>query len=398
MPKLKKRADGRYSRQVYLGLGEDGRRQYKTVYGASPKEVDDKVSELRIQLKKGIDLSAKNEKFKEWSAMWLASKKGNVSAVYYSGLEGKVSALNDALGDYPIGKIIPADIQSFINAIAEKNPHTNRPSAKKTLRDFKGIVEQIFCLAIENRVVDFNPAQYVRIPARAPKETRRALTEEEQQWIVDTPHRAQRAAMIMMYAGLRRGEVIPLQWKDIDLSNGTIHVAKSVEMVNGKAHQKSGGKTLSSERVVDIPNRLIAFLQKEKGKASPLELVCPAANGGMMGETAFRRMWESYLTDLNFKYGNRMDTTGKPAKSKCNPNGIPRTIPPITAHWLRHTFATMLYLSGIDVLTARDQLGHSDIKTTLDIYTHLDRKYKRRSMSKLNDYLDPISTEEKSAK
>ena len=64
------------------------------------------------------------------------------------------------------------------------------------------------------------------------------------------------------------------------------------------------------------------------------------------------------------------------------------TIPKFTPHWLRHTFATLLYLSGVDVLTAKEQLGHSDIKTTLSIYTHLDATYKRRSMNKLDTYLD----------
>ena len=62
-------------------------------------------------------------------------------------------------------------------------------------------------------------------------------------------------------------------------------------------------------------------------------------------------------------------------------------IPNITAHWLRHTFATMLYFAGVDLLTAKEQLGHSDIKTTLEIYTHLDNQFKRKSMDKLDRYL-----------
>lgn len=68
-------------------------------------------------------------------------------------------------------------------------------------------------------------------------------------------------------------------------------------------------------------------------------------------------------------------------------------IPSITAHWLRHTFATLLYLAGVDVLTARDQLGHSDIKTTLEIYTHLDKIYKRHSMDKLSRYISGEKSE-----
>lgn len=392
MPKLKKRADGRYSRQVYIGLGDDGRRRYKTVYGATQKEVDDKALEVRVSLKKGIDISAGKEKFGDWSKTWIAGKKDNVSEVYYAGLCSMVKLLNDKIGCIAISKIIPADLQAIINDLAAYNPHTGKPTAQKTLRAIRNTASQVFSTAIENRVLEFNPAQYVHIPAKSPRKERRALTPEEQRWIVDTPHRAQRAAMIMMYAGLRRGELIPLQWKDIDLDKGTISVTKSVEIIHGKARQKDGGKTENSRRVVDIPNRLIDFLRNEKGGATPLELVCPSAAGSMMSDSSFRRMWESYLTELNFKYGNRMDKSGNLAKSKYNPSGIERTIPPITAHWLRHTFATMLYLSGVDVLTARDQLGHSDIKTTLEIYTHLDKTYKRRSMSKLNEYLESIET------
>ena len=55
---------------------------------------------------------------------------------------------------------------------------------------------------------------------------------------------------------------------------------------------------------------------------------------------------------------------------------------------LRHTFCTMLYFAGVDVLTAQQQMGHSDAKTTLGIYTHLDSIHKRKQMSKLDDYLE----------
>jgi integrase len=108
----------------------------------------------------------------------------------------------------------------------------------------------------------------------------------------------------------------------------------------------------------------------------------------MFSSQAWRTMWESYLKDLNVKYGA---FTKK--MRKCRPGGVPMMIPNITPHWLRHTFATLLYLAGVDVLTARDQLGHADIKTTLGIYTHLDKIYKRKSMNKLDDYLKPQSEE-----
>lgn len=89
------------------------------------------------------------------------------------------------------------------------------------------------------------------------------------------------------------------------------------------------------------------------------------------------------MKELNNKYGKKV----KISKSKFT-HGSPMTIPPITAHWLRHTFATLLYLSGVDVLTAKDQLGHADVKTTLNIYTHLDQEFKDKDIAKLDYYLD----------
>lgn len=88
---------------------------------------------------------------------------------------------------------------------------------------------------------------------------------------------------------------------------------------------------------------------------------------------------------LNEKYGDFSDLPKQ--KSRFSPGGLPMRIPNITAHWLRHTFATMLYFAGVDIMTAKEQLGHSDIKTTLEIYTHLDSKFKRKKMNKLNEFI-----------
>ena len=63
-------------------------------------------------------------------------------------------------------------------------------------------------------------------------------------------------------------------------------------------------------------------------------------------------------------------------------------IPAFTAHWLRHTYVTLLYMSGVDVLTAKEQAGHADIKTTMEIYTHLDSEFKKHNISKLDEYLE----------
>jgi hypothetical protein len=383
------RADGRIAVQVYIGR-VDGKRKYKTVYGTTQKEADQKADEIRQKLKKGIDIARAEDDFEIWAKRWLRHKKTDVSRNHYVDIESKVSYINSLIGSISLSAIRTADLQDIIDDLAISNAKTGRPTSKKTLSDYKCVMHQILDLAVENRVIDYNAAQYVRIPQNAPKGSRRALSDAEQQWIVDTPHRARTAAMIMMYAGLRRGELIPLQWAAIDFKQRTITINKFVEIISGHPELKEYGKTDASCRTVDIPKRLSDYLENQfaESGASPFELVCPDSNGRMMSESAFRRMWESYIRDLNFKYGNRIDKKGNLAKSKYNKNGVEITIPKFTPHWLRHTFATLLYLSGVDVLTAKEQLGHSDIKTTLSIYTHLDATYKRRSMNKLDTYLD----------
>lgn len=258
----------------------------------------------------------------------------------------------------------------------------------KAVRDIaSGIME----MCVENRVIEYNTFHAVELPKvrRKSENERRALTAEERRWIEETPHRAQTAAMIMMYAGLRRGELIPLLWSDIDLEKGTINVNKSVEMLDGHPSVKSGGKTENATRIVYIPQALVDYLA---GVQRDSMLVVHMNNGQMYTQNAWRSLWNTYIKDLNLKYADfgSYIVDGKPMerpKSKCRPGGVPILIPQFTAHWLRHTFITLMYLSGVDVLTAAEQAGHSDVKITMEIYTHLDAEYKKRTMDKLDYYV-----------
>lgn len=392
-------------KRVYLGKGSSGKPIYKAVTGKTEEEATEKALQIKIARRKGINVTADRDTFKKWADRWLALKQGDVSAGRYDVYSYAVNKM-ERLWYIPIIKVSTGDVQDVINALAQSNPHTGKPTAKKTLIDVKSAAKQIFQLAIEQRVIEYNPAEAVRIPRKAPQSERRALTKEEQQWIIDTPHRAQRGAMIMMYAGLRRGELIPLLWSDIDLKAKTIDINKSVEIIKGKSVQKDGeAKTEASIRTIDIPQQLVDFLTFEKKKdgitpETEDTLVVRSAKGKMLTESGWKRLWDAYWNVLNLKYGDFTEYKkahpeidfDKP-ESIHNPHGVPPMIPPITAHWLRHTFATLLYLAGVDVLTARDQLGHADIKTTLEIYTHLDKLYKRHSMDRLSQYISGDKSE-----
>ena len=384
--KYKKRADGRYQTKVYIGT-QDGKEKYRYVYAYTVAELEEKAEALRYSMRKGLQVLSGDQPFSVWAERFLRLKQAKVAEVYYAGMAGRISFWNKAVGDLPLSMITRSILQMALDELAVRNPRTGKPTSHKTLVDYRITAAAVFELAISDRALEFNPATRLEISASREKETRRALTEEEQEWILSTPHRAQTAAMIMMLAGLRRGEVIPLQVKDIDLADGTITVNKSVKMVNNRSVVKPGGKTPTATRQVDMPRRLIIYLSQALADRSPFDLVCTDTGGRMLSETAFRRMWESYLIELNLAHGKFTDG----APSRFDPKGVPMVIPRITPHMLRHTCATNLVLAGVDAVTAKEQLGHTDIQTTLNIYTHVTAEHKKSQIQKVDDYFSARS-------
>ena len=386
--KIIKRADGRYQTQIYLGRNKDGKKEYKYFYAKKKSDLENIIDEVRASMRNGIDIKKGDQVFSELASKWLKTKNGNVSPQWYMSLNSFVKTFNSYFGNKKIKDITEADIEEVINDQFKINPNTKKPASKKHLKELRGTARAIFKYAIgKDKSINFNPAIEVDIPSKAQESIkRRALTDSEQQWILDTEHRAKRAAMIMMYSGLRRGELVVLTWSDINLDEGTISVNKSSEVVGGQFLIKDSAKSAAGIRVIDIPRRLVDYLKAETRDSI---LVCTDAHGRLHTDSSWRGMWDSYLKEINFRHGDFSPFQNRP-QSKFDPKGIPFVIPRFTAHWLRHTYCTLLYHAGIDVLTAMKQMGHADVNTTLSIYTHLDSIYKRKAMSKLDTLLEEV--------
>lgn len=379
--KNNKRADGRLETTVTIGHDENGKPLRKHLYAKSAKELNEKVVSIKMSIGKGLDISAQNDTFKTWADIWLKLKKPNIGNSQYKHYLSYLKCLNGYIGEVSIKDIRLIHIQEIINSLFEENPNTGKHSSKKLLTEIKNTAKQVFEFAIDNKVIDYNPAAKVQIPKKAISEERRALTEEEQAWISETPHRMQTASMIMMYAGLRRGELIPLTWDDIDLKRKKLSVNKAVDLTNNKAELKAT-KTKAGNREVDIPDILADYL-KTIEKTS--DLVCPSSSGNMHTATSWRSAWDSYLLDLNLKYGKE-----KGRKSKYDPRFKGITIEKITPHMLRHTYCTNLILAGVTPTTVQQQMGHANIQITLDIYTHITSEFKENDMQKYNNFLKKV--------
>jgi len=227
------RADGRIAVQVYLGHDENNKRKYKTVYGNTQKEADEKALQVKLAMRKGIDVSAMNDTFEEWADRWLRVKEAEVKSGQYVAYKSAVESIKRFIGDREVSKLRAADFQDIFIDLSKKNDNTGRPSSKQTLHIRRIAAANIMQLAVDNRVLDYNPVLATKLPKTKPPEKRRALFDHEQQWVTDFDRRARCSAMIMMHAGLRRGELIPLTWNDIDLKNSLIDINKSADCVKG---------------------------------------------------------------------------------------------------------------------------------------------------------------------
>lgn len=385
---MKKRKDGRYQKNIYIGVDESGKRKYKTVCGKSKKEVEAAAAELKQKLGRGIDITS-DDTYGNWKTRWLVIQKGLQTPTQYKTLERYLKHFSE-LEDYKISKLTIADFQKIISDLAVKNPTTKKPTARKSLKEFIATVSRIFEYAIENRALDFNPLKYVKIPKNAKKQQdRRALTLDEQRLIINTPHRGRLPAMIMMLAGLRRGECLGLQWCDIDISKGEINVHQTLAFDGNNSFIKDGTKTEAGVRTVDMPSVLTNYL-KNLAPHKPFDYVVTNTRGNIMTNSSWRRLWESYLTCLNLELFNSQQSKviGIKPRSKFCPDGVPQVLEPFTAHCLRHTHATNLFYAGYDVLYIQHQLGHTKPETTLNIYTHLMKEQNEQPTQKLDEFLN----------
>lgn len=372
MAQYKKRSDGRYRTKVY----DTENHKYVYIYAKSVSELKKKEAELRRQIDTGINISSADDTFNQWLERLIKVKKTELTESEYRTFCFRASYFGENVGNLPLKNINQQLLQPYVNELFEANPTTGKQTSKRTLQRYISVASSVFEYAIENRAIEFNPCKYLKIPKQAKTEERRALSPSERKWIEETEHRAKPAAMLMMYSGLRRGEATALQWSDIDFKNNTITVNKSYDFKNDIIKNP---KTKAGVRIVSVPDKLIQYLSTLEKKSI---YVLTTATGKMLTNSSWQTMWNSYMVDLNLKYG-----VSTIKRAKYDPRGQVITIETFSPHCLRHTFCTIMYEAGIDVLTAKEQMGHSDIRTTLAIYTHLDSQHKKKNISKLDEYL-----------
>lgn len=240
------------------------------------------------------------------------------------------------------------------------------------------LLSSILEKAVKWQVIAYNPCRRIDAPKIAHKEAA-YLDEYQAQELLEClssePLQYRAAISLLLYSGMRRGELCGLEWSDIDFENDVIDINKTSLYLSDRGIFNDETKTASSRRVIKLPPDVMSLLLEHRRKQLETRLsIC--------------NKWEN--NDKVFTQWN-----GRPI----HPDTLTRwfsefvkrhNLPPIHLHSLRHTNATLLIASGTDLRTVSKRLGHSNMTTTGNIYTHAIKSADERAAETLSDILHPL--------
>lgn len=366
------RSDGRYMGWYY----PPGSSKRKPAYSKDPEALYQKIQALQNPAPVHLTFAAAAESWydKNWDSIDDGTK-ACYNAHYHRAVE--------YFGDTPIADITSADVQNHLELMKDQG------YAKGTIQKQKIMYRMIFRHAIVcqelPREISVNPVDNVRVPKGAKPPVKREAPEDE----IVRKIRAQAATaywgifpLFLIATGLRKSEALAVQWGDIDFKNRTISVHKSVSYRTGAPKTKCP-KTEAGLRQVPLLEPLEAVLHRPKGAANT-DYIFPGEDPSKpLPASAYKRRWLHYCKDMGFVTVTPESRTSKSGRTYT----VQHYRPTLTAHVLRHGYATLLFEAGVDVYTAQKLLGHKDVETTLAVYTHLRNRKKDESLHLLHDYI-----------
>lgn len=339
------------SKYITKSFTFEGKRYY--VRGKTEKDARIKAILKQRDLEEGKRKIDKNMLVSEWAKEWLrVYKEPTTSAKHYNNIVCIMDGIIlPKIGQMQMKNIKPVHLQGVLN--------DSTKYASSYIQKIHSILKYMFKDAYYNHLVLEDPTEGLKIPSGKGKQQRRPITPLERKLTlkVAESYRGGTFVLIMLYCGLRPGEVAALTWSNVDLKNKVIHVRQAL-----KSDGSIGDpKTKAGIRDVPIPDALIKRLKEERKESKSL-LVCTNSEGGMYTASSMKTMFRVYRNKMNIAAG---------CKTKWG-----RALPPLVVgddlslYCYRHTYCTDLQAAGVSINVAKELMGHSNIAVTAQIYTH----------------------------
>lgn len=388
---IEKIGENTYRLVVSAEKNPDGSRarRTKTVHGTR-KNAEIALTEFVAEANRGLVPEGKPVTFEEFYYIW-QEKYGSkeLAPKTYSRYVGMLkSRILPYLGSFPLDKIKPTDLMNLydmlendtqIKRISQNNgQRTLNPLSPKTILEHHRLLSAMFQRAAYWQLLVSNPARRVK-PPKTKKPKIEFFDDDECKLLINSlqdftgnKSKYKVAILLDIFSGVRRRELIGLEWSDVDFKNETIEINKSTQYLPEKGIFDKDPKSESSNRIVPIPNYITNVLLEYKGwydeqrelygdKWIDSNKLFVQSNGKPMHPDTLGKWYKSYIESLE--------------------------LPVVKLHGIRYTNAILLISQNVDIATVSARLGHASINTTIKYYVHPLQKNMRKAAYVLQDLL-----------
>ena len=363
---LRKRADGRWEARVVIGYDEKGNPITKNVTAMEKGKCLEKLEQLKEKC--GVQLTGKVKSemaFGDWLDFWYQQyAKQTLRPTTQSGYENMIyNHIITDIGKIPLNKLTQNDLQQFYTRLKNggrkvRTELYGKGLSDRMVRGCHAMCRKALEKAVADGIIRINPAIGCKLPPKKAKEMQVLTREEMQRFMAQAKADGYFELFLLeLCTGMRRGEIVALQWDDLNMQTGELHICRQATTVHGNIHI-CAPKTKSSIRTVILPPDIVKILAEYKKRINSRWMFpSPVKEDAPYHPSAIRKVLDRTLERAECKH--------------------------VRFHDLRHTFATTALANGMDVKTLSAIIGHISSETTLNIYTHITDNMQRSAANKI---------------
>ena len=391
------RADGGYE---YRWTDKNGQRHSR--YRKNLADLRELEDQIHLDILEGVATEGNNFTLDDIFTKWIQVKRGLKEVTKNKYIHDYHKYIQPTLGGRSVDSVKISDIRAFYNDLYEVRKFT-----VGTIGTIHRVLHQVLEFAVDDDLIRKNPAKKaLKEFTSATKDepvTRKAMTIEEQDLFEDFIENSQRynrwqpLFTVMLWTGLRAGEVSALRWDDVDFEKNMITVTLNLIYVGDEQLKNNRSvittpKSAASVRTIPmLPNVRAALLREQKIQKLMGEKCTETIDGYTNFIFITRNGGPKHVWGINAALNNIVKACNTEVLAKWEKewdgNGdLPVTLPNLTCHWLRHTFATRCCEARMDPKAIQGILGHADYETTMDIYVESTEQMKKAEVIYLEQY------------
>ena len=360
------RKDGRWEGRVVVGYADNGNPRTKSVLAKTKGECVEKLEALKEQCGRTSDRLKSDMEFGDWMDFWYQNySKPKIRLTTQASYENRIyNHIITEIGKIPLNRLTQNDLQQFYSRLKKGGrkrlaEQYGEGLSDRMVRSCHTTCRTALDKAVVEGLITNNPSIGCKLPPKKGREMQVLTQVEIARFLTQAKSEGYYEMFLLeLTTGMRRGEIVGLKWRDLNMLTSELHIARQV-VKTATGCIVTVPKTKSSVRTILLPQEMVALLAElKKQTKGEWMFPSPVKEGEPRNPTAVYRRFQLILE-----------------RSSCKK---------IRFHDLRHTFATMALENGMDIKTLSAMIGHISAETTLNIYSHITDTMKQQAAVRID--------------